>query len=265
MIDIHCHLLPGIDDGPQTIEEALLLAQALVADGVEHVVCTPHVFPGRFPNLNASIQDDFDKFVPQLRSAGIDLSLSWAGEVRLTPEILALNQKGLVPLLGESASGKTVMLLEMPDGQVPVGTEQFIERLQRLNIKAVIAHPERNRGVMDNVERIRDLVSMGCYMQLTAGSLTGHFGERAQRTAQAMMDAGWVHAVASDAHNVGARRPRMTEARDWLHRHYGAAVARQLTFFGPSLLCKRLGKRLPLPNISGVQGSDGPRPLDIAL
>lgn len=258
MIDIHCHLLPGIDDGPQTLEEALLLAQALAADGVEHVVCTPHVFPGRYPNLNANIQESFDQFVPQLRAAGIDLSLSWAGEVRLTPEVLALNQKGLVPLLGESASGKTVMLLEMPDAQVPVGTEQFIERLQRLNIKPVIAHPERNRGVMDNVERLRDLVAMGCYMQLTAGSLTGHFGDRAQRTAQKMMDAGWVHSVASDAHNLGARRPRMTEARDWLQQHYGAAVARQLTFLGPSVLCKRLGNRLPLPDISGVQGA-GPK------
>ena len=91
MIDLHCHLLPGIDDGPPTLEAALALARDLVLDGMSHVVCTPHVFPGRFENRSSSIEEDFARFIGAIESAGIPLALSWAGEVRLTPEVLDLS------------------------------------------------------------------------------------------------------------------------------------------------------------------------------
>ena len=97
MIDIHCHLLPGIDDGPPDLESALQLARALVADGVKHVVCTPHVFPGRFENRRSNIVDECMVFRQRLREAGIALSISCAGEVRLTPEVLALLDRDELP------------------------------------------------------------------------------------------------------------------------------------------------------------------------
>ena len=109
MIDIHCHLLPGIDDGPPTLEAALALARDLVLDGMSHVVCTPHVFPGRFENRSSSIEEDFARFTEVLESSGIPLALSWAGEVRLTPEVLDLLAMGEVPFLGESGGYRSML------------------------------------------------------------------------------------------------------------------------------------------------------------
>lgn len=246
MIDIHCHLLPGIDDGPATMDHSLELARALVADGIDHVVCTPHVFPGRWDNRCSSIRTGFDQLVAHLAAAGIDLSLSWAGEIRLAPEVLPLLMQQELPLLGERRNGGCTLLLEMPDGQIPVGTERFVSWLLREDVRPVIAHPERNRAVMENPERLEPLVDMGCHLQLTAASVTGHFGVRAQETARRLIDEGWVQAVASDAHNLGGRRPRMREAKEWLARHYGTNVARNLVLMGPATLCRR-ESALPLP------------------
>lgn len=235
MIDIHCHLLPGIDDGPPTLEAALQLAQALVEDGVRHVVCTPHVFPGRFENRRSSIEQAYEDFRAVLHDTGIDLQLSFAGEVRLTPEVLVLLQRGELPFLGEYRGART-MLLEFPDGQLPVGAERFVDKLLEQRIRPVIVHPERNRAVIDDPKRMAGFMEMGSFLQLTASSVTGHFGERVQKTAQALLDKGWVHAVASDAHNLGGRKPRMSAAAAWLRQHYGVQAARQLVELGPALL-----------------------------
>lgn len=236
MIDIHCHLLPGIDDGPATVEEALALARALVEDGITRVVVTPHVFPGRYENRRSGIAEEFRNFQAQVNDRGIALDLLWAGEVRLTPEVLELLACDELPFLGE-AGGYRTLLLEMPDGQVPLGASNLVRHLLAARIRPVIVHPERNRGVMEKIDRLRPLVEAGCHVQLTAGSLTGHFGARAQETATQLCEIGWVQAVASDAHNLAGRRPRMREAAAWLSKRFGAGVARQLTVLGPADLC----------------------------
>jgi protein-tyrosine phosphatase len=236
VIDIHCHLLPGIDDGPSTPQEALALARALVADGVTQVVVTPHVYPGRYENWRTSIADEFENFQALLAAEGIGLGLLWAGEVRLTPEVLDLLARNELPFLGE-VGGYRTMLLEMPDNQVPLGALNFVRHLLAAHIRPVIVHPERNRGVMEKPDRLRPLVEAGCYVQLTAGSLTGHFGPRAQAVATELIQRSQAHAVASDAHNLGGRQPRMREAAAWLTKHFGAATARELTVLGPMGLC----------------------------
>lgn len=236
MIDIHCHLLPGIDDGPPTLDDALALAQALVQDGISLAVCTPHVFPGRYDNRRSSIAGDFGRFQACLEQHGIDLQLRCAGEVRLTPEILDLLDQGELPFLG-MADGYDNMLLEMPDGQVPLGADKLVSHLWRCRIRPVLVHPERNRAVMDNPERLQRFVDMGCAVQLTAGSLLGDFGAKAQAAARHMLDAGWVTAVASDAHNLKGRAPRMQAAQAWLESHHGRPLADRLTLDGPAWLC----------------------------
>lgn len=236
MVDIHCHLLPGIDDGPPTLEAALALANALVADGMLHVVCTPHIFPGRFENRRSSIQDEFERFAGVLEAAGLPLALSWAAEVRLTHEVLDLLAVGEIPFLGPS-DGLSTMLLEMPDGQVPLGAERFAQRLLQMGVRPVIVHPERNRGVMERPDKLRAFVEDGCLVQITAGSLVGQFGANAQRVAQLLVDKGWVHVVASDAHNLAGRKPRMADASKMIAQQWGAATARQLTVFAPAAMC----------------------------
>lgn len=236
MIDIHCHLLPGIDDGPPTLEASLALAKALVDEGITQVVLTPHVFPGRFENQRGSIADDHGRLVELLDQAGIALQLLFAGEVRLTPEVLELLARDELPFLGQ-VGGYRTMLLEMPDGQVPLGAMNFVRHLLKARVRPVLVHPERNRGVMENLEKLRPLVEEGCYVQITAGSLVGQFGARAQAVAAELLERCWVQAVASDAHNTTGRRPRMRDAHAWISQHHGAAVARELTLLGPAGLC----------------------------
>ena len=236
MIDIHCHLLPGIDDGPPTEEAALDLARALVEDGVTHVVCTPHVFPGRYENWRSSIGQEHARFVELLAQHGIPLGLKWGGEVRLTPEVLDLLDRGELPFIGE-VGGYRTLLLEMPDGQVPLGAMNFVRHLLAKRVRPVLVHPERNRGVMEKIERLRPLLDEGCYVQVTAGSLVGQFGARAQAVAAELLQRGWVHAVASDAHNLAGRRPRMRDAQAWLEQHHGVSTARELLMLCPSGLC----------------------------
>ena len=236
MIDIHCHLLPGIDDGPPTLEAALALAKALADDGITQAVTAPHVFPGRFENWRSSILEEHANFTAQLRQSGIALDVLCAGEVRLTPEALELLARHELPFLGE-VGGYRTLLLEMPDGQVPLGAMTFIQRLLQRKVKPVIVHPERNRGVMERPARLHPFVDAGCFVQVTAGSLVGQFGARAQAVAAELIDNGWVHAVASDAHNLTGRRPRMRDAAAWLTQHRGAVLSRQLTVLGPAGLC----------------------------
>jgi protein-tyrosine phosphatase len=236
MIDIHCHLLPGIDDGPPTVEGAMALAKALVDDGITQVVVTPHVYPGRFENWRSSIADEHARFSGLLRQAGLPLQLLRGGEVRLTPEVLDLLARDELPFLGQ-VGGYRTLLLEMPDGQVPLGALNFVRHLLKARVRPVIVHPERNRGVMEKLERLQPLVDEGCYVQVTAGSLVGQFGARAQAVAAELLERCWVHAVASDAHNTTSRRPRMRDAAAWITQHHGAAVARELTVLGPAGLC----------------------------
>lgn len=252
MIDLHCHLLPGIDDGPATLEEALLLARALVADGITHVVATPHVFPGRYDNRRSGIAAEHARFVQALQTYQIPLSTSFAGEVRLTPEALDLLAQGELPFLAGDAAGQSgvpkALLLELPDGQVPLGADRFCMALVRQGITPVIAHPERNRGVMERPERMRPFVDVGCQLQLTAASVVGEFGSRAQATALHLLDQGWVQVLASDSHNLRGRAPRMGAARDWLAQHYGEATSRQLTVQGPARLTAQvLAEPGPVP------------------
>jgi protein-tyrosine phosphatase len=244
VIDIHCHLLPGIDDGPPTLEASLALAKELVHDGVSHVVCTPHVFPGRFENRSSNIEEEFDRFSKVIEKSGIPLGITWAGEVRLTAEVLDLLTKSEVPFLGE-LDGYRIMLLEMPDGQVPLGADKFTQRMLTMGIRPIIVHPERNRGVMERPERLRGFVEDGCFVQLTAGSLVGQFGDNAKRVAHELMENGWVHAVASDAHNLAGRRPRMRDAFAHITQRWGETTAQRLMLFSPAAMCGlELGEQL---------------------
>jgi protein-tyrosine phosphatase len=236
MIDIHCHVLPGIDDGPGTFEEALALAMACLSDGICHIVATPHVFPGRFDNLRPDIENGFRLFQDLLLLRAIPLSLSFAGEVRLSAEIIELLESDQIPFLGICEGYRTV-LLELPDAQIPLGTANLVRYLIARQIRPVLAHPERNKAIMENPERVAQLVDLGCYLQLTAGSLVGQFGQRVAMTGCYLLEKGWVCAVASDAHNLHGRAPRMGQAREWLFNQYGTGLADELTRHGPARLC----------------------------
>lgn len=234
MLDLHVHVLPGIDDGPRTLEDALALAQALADDGIEHIVATPHIYPGVFDNSASRIGEVFDDFQSAVSDAGIALTMTWAAEVRICPEILDWIEARRLPMLNGSLVGPSTALIELPDGQIPVGTDKLMGMMLERGITPLMAHPERNKAVMEQPTRLEALRRLGCKFQVTAGSVLGDFGSRAQTTAQKLLEAGWVDVIATDAHNRSSRRPRMGAARDWLTEHYDAALALRLTKTQPT-------------------------------
>lgn len=229
MLDLHAHILPGIDDGPRNLDDAMALVRAMADDGIEHVVATPHIYPGVFDNTPARIADSFDALQQAMAEMDVSLTMSWAAEVRICPEVLDWLEQRRLPLLNGSLVGPGTVLIELPDGQIPVGTDRLTNLLLDRGITPLIAHPERNKAVMELPSRLENLRRSGCKFQLTAGSLLGDFGTRAQTAARALLDAGWVDAVATDAHNRSSRRPRLSAARDWLTEKYDEALATRLT------------------------------------
>lgn len=233
MIDLHCHYLPGIDDGAQSWAESLDLARASVADGITHAAMTPHIHPGRYENIFSSVVAATNSFQLALDHASIPLRVYPAGEVRLTADIMDLLERGELPFLGVM-DGYRIMLLEFSYDQIPVGAEKLAHWLLARNIRPLIAHPERNKAIMHNVEKVAPFVEMGCLLQLTAASLIGEFGQAAQDSASLMLDRGWVAVIATDAHNLLHRSPRMTAAKNWLADRGGREWADDLTCLMPS-------------------------------
>lgn len=212
MIDLHCHLLPGIDDGPETLDQAIALAVHAVKSGITHAVVTPHVHIGRYQNDLPSIGRDLAKFQGELDSLKIPLKLGLGGEVRLGAEIIDLVAESRIPFLGER-DGYRIMLLEFPHGHIPVGADKFVAWLLKSRIRPLIAHPERNKEIMDDVNKLTPFVTMGCMLQVTAGSVEGRFGEHARERAVDLLRRGWVSVLASDAHNMEHRPPELEPGR----------------------------------------------------
>ena len=212
MIDLHCHLLPGIDDGPETLDEAIALAAHAVKSGITYAVVTPHVHVGRYENDLPSIRRDLAAFQSELDRRNIPLQLGLGGEIRIGPEIIDMVAQARVPFLGER-DGYRIMLLEFPHGHVPVGSDKFAAWMLKNRIRPLIAHPERNRQIMDDVNKLTPFVTMGCMLQLTAGSVEGRFGEHARERAMDLLARGWVSVLASDAHNLEHRPPELEPGR----------------------------------------------------
>ncbi len=227
MIDLHNHLLPGIDDGAPDLETALQLARIAVEDGITHLVCTPHIHPGRYDNDRASIHQAHQRFVQGLARADIDLKVSWAAEVRFGMELMVSLAEGSLPFLGRWQD-KKVLLLEFPHSEVPYGAERLTQWLLARNVIPMIAHPERNKGIMRTPGKLKPFIDQGCLLQVTAGSLAGHFGGNAQDLAHTLLHQGLVTILASDSHNAQHRPPRLSEGLEHAARIVGDSQAERL-------------------------------------
>lgn len=235
MIDLHCHFLPEIDDGAATLEEALALARASVADGITHAVMTPHIHAGVFENRKSAIKGRVARLRVALVEARIPLQISMGAEVRIGPELMDLLEEDEVPFLGTLGPDQ-VLLLELPHGQVPVGSDRLVKWLRSRGIRPLIAHPERNKDVMRSLDKIRPFVDAGCLLQVTAGSITGRFGPQAQLRARQMLEEDWVFALATDAHNLEHRPPELAAGRAAVERLIDASTAHALTRINPGRL-----------------------------
>lgn len=235
MIDLHCHFLPGIDDGAQVLGEALDLARAAVKAGIATSVMTPHVHIGRYDNNLTSIKKSVAAFRAALRAHDIPLEIRVGGEVRIAAELMTLVEEGEAPYLG-ALDGHRILLLEFPHSHLMVGADKLIQWLLARKIKPLIAHPERNKDVMRNVEKIHPFVAMGCLLQVTGASLTGEFGKPAQDCAVKLLEREWVTVVATDAHNLIHRPPDLGRARKALAALAGEALAQRMTHDTPAAI-----------------------------
>jgi protein-tyrosine phosphatase len=170
-----------------------------------------------------------------VRAADIPLQLGFAGEVRIGVELIGMVEQEQIPFYGE-LGGYKVFLLELPHSHVPPGSDQLVSWLLDLKIRPMIAHPERNKDVMRDLDKLQPFIEAGCLFQVTAGSVAGQFGAAAQRTAHALLEAGRVTLLASDAHNRDFRPPQLNQGRDAAALIIGEAQAARLVYDRPRAL-----------------------------
>jgi protein-tyrosine phosphatase len=220
-VDIHCHILPGIDDGARDWDESLAMARLASADGTATIIATPHQLGSYGGNHGDTIRHRVAELSERLAIAGISLRVLPGADVRVDAQLVEQILSGEVPTLGDH--GRHV-LLELPH-ELYIPLESIVERLARHNIVAILSHPERNEGILRRPDVLEPLVSAGCLLQVTAGSLCGTFGESCRRLAESLVVGGLVHFVASDGHGAKARRPLMRRAYERLCELVGIEMA----------------------------------------
>jgi protein-tyrosine phosphatase len=207
MIDLHCHILPGIDDGPETMTEALMMCHIAIEDGIHTIVATPHCCNGQYHNDEHSIQPVYEDLKRCIQQNGMSLDLRMAGDIHIHPDLLLFLKENSCLTLG----GRYV-LVEFSSEVVPRFLKEFLLHLRLGGYTPILTHPERNRTIQKQPSLIKGWVQDGGVTQITAMSLTGHFGSKARRTAFYLLDRGWVHCVATDAHSATWRKPILSEA-----------------------------------------------------
>lgn len=199
MIDIHSHILPGVDDGPQTLEESLRILKKAADEGVKTIVTTPHVLDGPSENYFQRIRNTFNVIKHALISDKIPIKIVWGAEVFIFHD-LAQKIKGNKELTINMAN--KYILLELPVQEIPPFTEQTVFELLLQGIVPIIAHPERYLEIQKNANKLFDLVQKGVLTQLNSGSLTGRYGKKAQKTAKRLLTNNLIYMIGSDVHST---------------------------------------------------------------
>jgi protein-tyrosine phosphatase len=236
MVDIHCHILPALDDGSDSIETSCAMAEMAIEEGVTHIIATPHAsqtYPFD-PELIRQRRDELQaRFEGRLRLAtGCDFHLSFENllEIRRDEKRFTLNQKNY-------------LLVEFADYSIPPSLDQALHELQLAGLRPIITHPERNPLIRSQPERLYKWLRQGCYAQVTAQSLLGRFGESAREMAEVWLDTGAIHFLASDAHDLTSRPLRLKEAFDRVAQTRGEDVAQALLVDNPLAVFE--GRPLP--------------------
>ena len=218
MIDIHSHIIPYMDDGAADMDEALAMARMAVAEGITRIIVTPHHANGQYNNPAGTVNQAVEELRLQLAKHHIPLTLYPGQEIRLYSRLIEDWEGGLLLPLAQSP----YILIEFPSARVPERTKEYIHELQMLGLIPVLAHPERNKELMNHPGLLRELVDSGVRGQVTTHSLTGSFGKAIQKAAFGMCREGLIHFVASDAHNIRQRPFAMQEAYRRITEELGA-------------------------------------------
>ncbi|WEG13150.1 tyrosine protein phosphatase [Pullulanibacillus sp. KACC 23026] len=221
MIDIHNHILPNLDDGPQAVEDALEMARSAFSQGITQIVATPHHNHPMFNNPRSKVLEAVDFLNDQLKREAMDLSILPGQECRISGEIIEDYQNA--EILSVNENGK-YLLIEFPSNHVPRYTERLFYDIQVSGLIPVIVHPERNSEIIQNPDRLYELVKGGALSQVTAGSLIGNFGKKIGRFSLQLVESGLSHIVGSDAHNVTTRGFCLREAYETIEDQFGIGL-----------------------------------------
>ncbi|PYZ96012.1 tyrosine protein phosphatase [Alteribacter lacisalsi] len=221
MFDIHCHILSNLDDGPSNEAEALTMAQAAVQEGIRTIVATPHHKHPSYSNAGDRVLESTARLNHLLQENGIDLTVLPGQEIRLNGDLIKDYENRNILTL----NGSRYFFVEFPSNEIPRYAIRLLYSIQQeKGLVPVIVHPERNKAVMKDPDRLYELVRNGCLTQVTAASVTGRFGKKIKRLSEDLIDANLAHFIASDAHDTVNRPFCMREAYDAIEDEFGTSA-----------------------------------------
>ena len=258
VIDIHSHIMPTIDDGARTVEEAVEMARIAAEDGIEQMVSTPHMFNGLSHNPEPSeIADRVAQLNEAVRKVlSGPFTILPGNEVRISHEMVGQVRQNRVSRI----NGRNYMLVEFPQVSVPMAAEELFYGLQCEGVQPILVHPERNSQIQADPSIVANFVEHGILIQVTAMSVTGEFGPAAKTCADRLLRHNCVHFLASDAHRPGRRRPVLSKGKAAAAVIIGEERARALVYDNPlaAIRGEKLQVDSPIPFGSSVNGPNRP-------
>lgn len=224
LVDIHCHILPGIDDGSKDWETSIKLAHAAVKDGITHAVVTPHTLNGRYLNHKKDVIKLTAEYQKRLKDENIPLTVFPGQEVRISGDLPQALDDDDILFLNEDGR---YMLLEFPSDDVPSYAKDMIFKIMQRGITPIIVHPERNSRILKEPVILQELIEQGCLVQITASSYIGTFGKDIEEMSRRFIEAGQCSCFASDAHDLPKRQYEYSEALEKLSNEFGQGVAQE--------------------------------------
>lgn len=217
MIDLHCHILPGIDDGAKDLSESIEMARKAAKQGIRTIVASPHHLNNQYENPKQIILEKTAELNRRLQEENIEVKIVPGQEVRIHGELLDGHKKGEIQPIHNS----NYVLVEFPSNHVPRYANQLFYDMQLEGLIPIIVHPERNQQIIENPDILYRMVEKGALTQVTAASISGDFGKKIRRFTMQLIEANLTHFIASDAHNTKNRTFRMREAFDIIQKNYG--------------------------------------------
>lgn len=218
MIDLHCHILPGLDDGAKTIQDSLEMARQAVREGITAIVASPHHRNHHYINRKSIIEQKVAELNHVLQQENIPLEILVGQENRIVGELA--EDLGTTDDIA-TVNHKNYLLIEFPTNHVPNYSEQLFYQLQMLGLTPVIVHPERNTAITEDPDKLYQLIEKGAISQVTAASIAGAFGKKIQKFSLQLLESNLSHVIASDAHNVTNRSFKMREAFSVIEKEFG--------------------------------------------
>ncbi len=235
MIDIHTHILPGVDDGARDLDHAMDMCRLCADDGVRVIVVTPHDLNGVYSNDRDSVIKHTSAFKEELSKQSIPIEIVHGADVAMSTELLEKLDNGSIMTLNDTGR---YILLEPPQFFMIDAFKRHIFEIKRRSIIPIITHPERNETLMAHQGVLFDAVIGGALIQVTAASLTGEFGPLVRKRTIELLTRKMVHFIASDAHNTRTRKPGLSRARTEAALHVGQAEAARLVIERPEAVLR---------------------------